>query len=99
MCLLIEWRRDGSQHDAEFVLQETKEAQGRTVVSRVAAGSAAPHLIYKAPSPTVQEETVTYADAEALDMLMEPSEQNQLCLRVPCHDAQNATLVFQHCLV
>lgn len=99
MCLLIEWRPDGSQYDAEFVLQETKEAQGRTVVSRVAAGSAAPHLIHKAPSPTVQEETVTYVDAEALDMLMEPSEQNQLCLRVPCHHAQNATLVFQHCLV
>lgn len=31
----------------------TNEAQGRTVASRVAAGSAAPHLIHKAPSPTV----------------------------------------------
>lgn len=30
---------------------------------------------------------------------MEPSEQNQLCLRVPCHEAQNATLAFQHWLV
>lgn len=33
-------------------------------------------------------------EAEALDMLMEPSKQNQLCFRVSCYDAQICNTCF-----